>query len=150
LKIWSRGLGRRSLEMDFRHCTVSRADDGGVVICGVTRAPVTWEFRIEIEPGDAAGLANVATRRSTLSYLVTSWKRIAAHFLDKNKIQPEEGLEDRVRRAYIQVMEGAQARRKRQLRAPAAAARQRRAASRTTEESTVTTAATGREKRDER
>jgi hypothetical protein len=150
LKIWSRGLGRRSLEMDFRHCAVSRTDDGGVVICGVTRAPVTWEFRIEIEPGDAAGLATVAAQRSTLSYLVTSWKRIAAHFLDKNKIQPEEGLEDRVRRAYIQVMEGAQARRKRQLRAPAAAARQRRAASRTTEESTVTTAATGREKRDER
>jgi len=141
LKIWSRGLGRRSLEMDFRHCTVSRADDGGVVICGVTRAPVTWEFRIEIEPGDAAGPAKVATQ--------TYWKKLVAHLLGKDKIQPEEGLEDRVREAYVQVMEGAQARRKRQLRAPAAAARQRRAASRKPEESTATTAATGREKRDE-
>ena len=150
MKIWSRGLGRRSLEMDFRHCTVSRADDGGVVICGVTRAPVTWEFRIEIEPGDAAGLAKVATQRSTLIYLATYWKKLVAHLLGKDKIQPEEGLEDRVREAYVQVMEGAQARRKRQLRAPAAAARQRRAASRTTEESKPTTAATGRDRRDER
>ncbi len=147
MKIWSRGLGRRSLEMDFRHCTVSRADDGGVVICGVTRAPVTWEFRIEIEPGDAAGLATVATQRPTLRYLASSWKKILAHLLSKNKIQPEEGLENRVRQAYIQVMEGAQARRKRQLRAPAAAARQRRAASRAIEEHTISSAATDQKTR---
>ena len=113
MKLWSRGLGRRSLTMDFRYYTV-RSENGGIVISGVTQAPVAWEFRIDIEPDDLEGLAQVAARRPTRRYLVSNWKRLLRYIFSRtSEVQLEQGLEDRVERAYEQVMNGSKARRRR-------------------------------------
>ncbi len=113
MKLWSRGLGKRSLTMDFRYCAV-RSENGGIVISGVTQAPVAWEFRIDIEPDDLAGLAQVVRGEPTRSYLVMNWKRLLRCIFSRaREAQPERGLEDRVKQAYEQVMNGSKTRRRR-------------------------------------
>ncbi len=51
MKIRSRGLGRRELEMDLREFTVER-DGTGVLMKGVTHAPITWETTVWMGPRD--------------------------------------------------------------------------------------------------
>ncbi len=105
MKLWSRGLGRRELIMDFTHYAIRGSDDGGIEIFGVTEQPVSWEFRVHIEQEDIPGLVNVALSkpvrrmviRRIFTAIATIWKR--RHF------KVPEGLEERVRTAHSHVMD---------------------------------------------
>ena len=70
----SRGLGRKELVMDFREYEVVREGDE-VVIRGSIREPVRWDFSIRMCQDDLAGLAKVATRRTTIGFLVRALTR---------------------------------------------------------------------------
>ena len=59
MKIRSRGLGRRELLMDLGEFTVER-EGGGVVIKGVTHAPITWETTIWVGPEDVGSIIRMA------------------------------------------------------------------------------------------
>ncbi len=105
MKLWSRGLGRRELIMDFTHYAIRGSEDGGIEIFGVTEQPVSWEFRVHIEQEDIPGLVNVALSkpvrrmviRRIFTAIATIWKR--RHF------KVPEGLEERVRTAHSHVMD---------------------------------------------
>ncbi len=105
MKLWSRGLGRRELIMDFTHYAIRGSDDGGIEIFGVTEQPVSWEFRVHIEQEDIPGLVNVAlskpvrrmVMRKMFTAIATVWRR--RHF------KVPEGLEERVKTAHSHVMD---------------------------------------------
>ena len=61
MKLWSKGLGRTELKMDFRTYQVTQApDSSNVFISGNITDPVNWEFRITMTPEDVAGLIKIA------------------------------------------------------------------------------------------
>jgi hypothetical protein len=69
VKLKSRGLGRKELVMDFREYTVRREGDE-IVIMGTIREPVHWDFSIRMCEDDLAGVAQVATRKTMLLWLL--------------------------------------------------------------------------------
>lgn len=71
MKIRSRGLGRRELEMNLREFSVER-DGRGILLKGVTHAPITWETTVRIGPRDVGGILRLAVR-PTMLRLAVSW-----------------------------------------------------------------------------
>ena len=69
MKLKSRGLGRKELVMDFREYTVRREGDE-IVIMGTIHEPVHWDFSIRMCEDDLAGVAQVATRKTMLVWLL--------------------------------------------------------------------------------
>lgn len=65
MKIRSRGLGRRELEMDLREFTVER-DGTGVLLKGVTHAPITWETTVWVGPRDVGTILRMAAHLAML------------------------------------------------------------------------------------
>lgn len=65
MRIRSRGLGRRELLLDPREFTVSRHGDG-VVLEGVTHAPITWETTICVGTDDVGRLLRLALKPAML------------------------------------------------------------------------------------
>ncbi|MBI4728072.1 MAG: hypothetical protein HY775_01005 [Acidobacteria bacterium] len=104
MNLWSRGLGRRELGMDFRQYVVRRAEDGGFDIFGVTHGPVAWEFRIHVEPEDVAGLVNVGLTRPVMRLLLRRWATAVATLWRRRRFKPADGLEERVAGAYARMM----------------------------------------------
>jgi len=51
MKLWSRGLGKTEVLMDFRHYkTVKDPESENVFIIGSMQDPVNWEFKITFTP----------------------------------------------------------------------------------------------------
>ena len=65
MKIRSKGLGRRELDMDLREFTVER-DGSGILLKGVTHAPITWETTVRVGPRDIGSILKLALRPSVL------------------------------------------------------------------------------------
>ncbi len=105
MKLWSRGLGRRELIMDFTHYAVRRSDDGGIEIFGVTEQPVSWEFRVHIEQEDVPGLVHVALSKPVRKMLIRKIPTAIATVWRRRRFKVPEGLEERVKNAHSHVME---------------------------------------------
>ena len=71
MKIRSKGLGRRELDMDLREFTVER-DGSGILLKGVTHAPITWETTVRVGPRDIGSILKLALR-PTMLHLGLSW-----------------------------------------------------------------------------
>jgi len=57
MKLWSRGLGKQEIHMDFRYCkTMKDPETGSMLIIGNMQSPVTWEFKITFRPEDIGGI----------------------------------------------------------------------------------------------
>ena len=65
MKIRSRGLGKRELEMNLREFTVER-DGTGVLLKGVTHAPITWETTVWVGPRDVGPVLRMALHLAIL------------------------------------------------------------------------------------
>ena len=65
MKIRSRGLGKRELEMNLREFTVDR-DGTGVLLKGVTHAPITWETTVWVGPRDVGPILRMALHLAML------------------------------------------------------------------------------------
>jgi hypothetical protein len=75
MKLWSRGLGKQELKMDFMNYDVRR-DGQEVVISGRITDPVNWEFWIRFDEDDVPGLIRVAKNPSIIGM-------VGRHFLNK-------------------------------------------------------------------
>jgi hypothetical protein len=71
MKIRSRGLGKRELQLDLREFKVT-TEAKEVVLSGVTHAPVTWETNIRVRSEDIGAIIKIALNPKILK-LVVRW-----------------------------------------------------------------------------
>ena len=72
MKLWSRGLGKQELKMNFMDYDVRR-DGQEVVISGRITDPVNWEFWIRFDEDDVPGLIRVAKNPSVIGMVSRRW-----------------------------------------------------------------------------
>lgn len=103
MKLWSKGLGRTELEMDFRCYEVvaekrsngnGSSGEGIVGVYGTITTPVNWDFRVEFGPEDVPGLIRIAL---TPPFLKIILKNLLGYlsFL-KNRHQFKQGEREEV------------------------------------------------------
>ncbi len=111
MKLWSRGLGRTEVDMDFRYYKVTRdMESGNVCIVGNMRSPVNWEFRIMMEPDDLAGFAKIVLTPSILIYVVKNIHRYVIYLFQRKKFIEEGDMEEKVMSAYENLVSSRSAR----------------------------------------
>ena len=109
MKLWSRGLGRTEVLMDFRYYkTVKDPESDNVFIIGSMRYPVNWEFRITFSPEDVPGLIKTFINFSLLKLMIKNIPRYFIYLWNRKKFIEPGGvdLEKKVNEAYEQVMYG--------------------------------------------
>jgi hypothetical protein len=76
MKLWSRGLGKQELWMDFmRYGITSDRADGCALVSGKIMEPVIWDFTIRFYDEDVPGLIRLATRPSVLGLIMRHYLR---------------------------------------------------------------------------
>ena len=107
MKLWSRGLGKTEIFMDFRYCkTIKDAETGNIVIIGNMRTPVTWEFKITFQPEDIGGIMKAFFCPSMLFFAIKNLPQYLFYLINRNKFKTEGNLVDKVNAAYEQCMTG--------------------------------------------
>ncbi len=91
MRLWSRGLGKRELEMDFMRYEISR-DGDDVVLSGRITEPVNWDFWIRFDEDDVPGLVRVAKSPTIIGLVVRRWSGKLFPFLRRK--EPKEGEEN--------------------------------------------------------
>jgi hypothetical protein len=87
MKLWSRGLGKQELKMDFMRYEISK-DGDEIVIAGRITEPVNWDFWIRFDEDDVPGLIRVAKNRSVLGMVLS-------HYFGKlNPFRRRKGAEE--------------------------------------------------------
>ena len=92
MKLWSRGLGRQELKMDFMAYEVSK-DGEEIVIAGRITDPVNWEFWIRFDEHDVPGLVRVATNRSVLGMVLGHWFKKLNPFRGQHRAEEDQDQE---------------------------------------------------------
>ena len=82
MKMWSEGLGRMELVVDFSHYEVV-TDEGDTVIKGITDEPVQWEFTARFRDDDIPGLLNVLFKPTTLLFILKNVKVLFRFVFEK-------------------------------------------------------------------
>lgn len=103
MKLWSRGLGRTEVEMDFRYYKVAKNSNGKeVTIVGKMHDPVNWEFWIKMEPEDIAGVMKVFFTPAMIWYVIKNAWRYFIYLFNRKKFREPEGedLENKIMTAY--------------------------------------------------
>ncbi len=101
MKLWSRGLGRTEIDMDFRYYKVTKdKETGNICIIGNMHDPVNWEFRIMMEPDDLPGLVKVLLNGSVILYVIKNFFRCFIYLFNRKKYKEEGDLEQKVMNAY--------------------------------------------------
>jgi len=109
MKLWSRGLGKTELNMDFRYYVVKKdpaSED--VYIVGKITDPVDWEFKITIGPEDIPGLAKVFFNTSVIKLLMKNLYKYIVYLFNAKKYMEVTGhdIEKKVNDAYNSMMKG--------------------------------------------
>lgn len=65
MRLRSKGLGRKEMVMDFREYE-AMIKDNELVIVGIIREPVTWDFSIRFCEDDYPAILDLALRKATL------------------------------------------------------------------------------------
>ncbi len=116
MKLWSRGLGRTEIDMDFRYYQVVKDPESGLMtIVGCMQSPVTWEFTLKLEPDDIAGIIKLALNVPLLTFVAKNIYRYPIYLMnrDKYRLEDEEHLAQRVFAVYEKMREGGKGRKKR-------------------------------------
>ena len=58
MRVWSQGLGKQELVLEFAKSNVVR-EEGKVFIRGIVQEPVNWQFEITIDAADVPGFYHV-------------------------------------------------------------------------------------------
>jgi hypothetical protein len=69
MKMWSEGLGKIQLEIDFSRYWVEK-ENGNTVIKGVTVQPVQWDFKAIFTKTDIPGLLNIFFKPTTWYFIL--------------------------------------------------------------------------------
>ena len=107
MKLWSRGLGRTEVTMDFRYYKVIKdKKTGDVVIIGNMQDPVTWEFTMKMEPDDIAGVMKILFSFSMLAFVFKNAFRYIKYLFERKKfiLDDDEDLETKVLGTYEKMM----------------------------------------------
>ena len=107
MKLWSRGLGRTEVTMDFRYYKVIKdKKNGDVVIIGNMQDPVTWEFTMKMEPDDIAGIMKILFSFSMLAFVFKNAFRYIKYLFNRKKftLEDDEDLETKVLGTYEKMM----------------------------------------------
>jgi hypothetical protein len=84
MRVWSKGLGRMALYFDFSEATIMVEEGGNLpatnvkveivkgnpVICGKTKDPVIWEFKIWLERSDVPSLVKIALSKLVVKFII--------------------------------------------------------------------------------
>jgi hypothetical protein len=103
MKLWSKGLGRTEVTMDFRYYKLIKdKKNGDLVVIGNMQDPVTWEFTLRLEPDDIAGLVKLLFNFSLFWYVVKNLFRYPLYLINRKKYIPvgHENLEEHVMASY--------------------------------------------------
>ncbi len=114
MKLWSRGLGRTEVSMDFRYYKVTKdKETGNVCIVGAMQDPVTWEFRVVMEPEDMGGFIKMFFNWSVFMLVIqNAWRYVAYLFNRKKYAVDGEDIEEKVMTAYDTMMRRGSSRKK--------------------------------------
>jgi len=88
MKLWSRGLGKQELKMDFMDYDVRR-EGQEVIISGRITDPVNWDFWIRFDEDDVPGLVRVAKNPSVIAMVGRHWFKKIFLFWRRPEV-PEE------------------------------------------------------------
>ena len=108
MKLWSRGLGKTEVYMDFRqYHTIKDPDSGQLLIIGKMQDPVDWEFKITLQPEDMGGIVKMALNRHMIFFVLRNLHQYIVYLFKRKSFQ-DNGTEmaDKVNSAYDQVMKG--------------------------------------------
>jgi len=72
MKLWSRGLGKQELKMDFMRYDIKR-EGQEIVISGRITDPVNWDFWIRFDEDDVPGLVRVAKNPNIIRLVLGRW-----------------------------------------------------------------------------
>jgi hypothetical protein len=109
MKLWSRGLGRTEVLMDFRYYkTIKDPQSDNIFVIGSMQDPVNWEFRITFGPEDVAGLVKMFFNFAMIKLIVKNVHKYFFYLFNKERYIEPGGmdLEKKVSDAYDQVMNG--------------------------------------------
>jgi len=109
MKLWSRGLGKTELNMDFRYYVVKKDPDSeDVFVVGKITDPVDWEFKITVGPEDIPGLAKVFFNFSVIKLLMKNLYKYFVYLFNSKKYMEVTGhdIEEKVNEAYASMMKG--------------------------------------------
>jgi hypothetical protein len=107
MKLWSKGLGRTEVTMDFRYYKLIKdSKSGDLVVIGNMQDPVTWEFTMKLEPDDIAGLLKLLFNFSLIWYVIKNLFRYPLYLINRKKYVPagHEKLEEHVMDSYTKSM----------------------------------------------
>jgi len=82
MKMWSEGLGRMELVVDFSHYKVV-GEEGDTVIKGITDEPIKWEFTARFRDDDIPGLLNILFKPTTLLFVLKNVKVLFRFVFEK-------------------------------------------------------------------
>jgi hypothetical protein len=69
MRIWTTGLGKQELVLDFFKSNITREEDT-VYIRGIVQQPVNWNFEVTLTGDDVAGLLRVIFTTAVLRHFV--------------------------------------------------------------------------------
>ena len=107
MKLWSRGLGKTELKMDFRYYQVkSDVASDNVYIIGKITDPVNWEFRITLGPEDIPGLMKMFMNYCVVKLALKNMYKYIIYLFNRRKYAEATGydIENQVNKAYSQMM----------------------------------------------
>lgn len=107
MKLWSRGLGKQEIHLDFRYCkTLKDHETGNMLIIGNMQSPVTWEFKITFHPEDIGGIMKALFCPSMLFFAIKNLPQYLFYLMNRNKYKVEGDIVEKVNAAYEQCMTG--------------------------------------------
>ena len=107
MKLWSKGLGRTEVSMDFRYYKLIKdKNSGDLIVIGNMQDPVTWEFTMKMEPEDIAGIMKLFFNFSFLWFVIKNLFRYPVYLMNRKKFVTEghEDLEQQVLASYTKSM----------------------------------------------
>jgi hypothetical protein len=107
MKLWSRGLGKQEIHLDFRYCkTIKDPETGNMLIIGTMQSPVTWEFKITFRPEDIGGIIKALFCPSMLFFAIKNSPQYLIYLIHRKKYRQEGNIVEKVNAAYEQCMTG--------------------------------------------
>ncbi len=113
MKLWSRGLGKTEVYMDFRqYQSLKDPKSENILIIGNMQDPVTWEFKITLQPEDIAGVMKMLFNFSMIKFVIKNLHQYLIYLLNREKYISQENSLQNVNEAYEQISSGGRSRRR--------------------------------------
>lgn len=104
--LWSKGLGKTEIYMDFRqYGTIQDPDSGNILIIGKMQSPVTWEFVITLQPEDIAGIMKSFFTFPMIRFVFRNLYQYVIFLFKKKKFTPKNrNFVPDIRKSYLRMV----------------------------------------------